>query len=207
MTLHTCNRCSAQLGPWENDRCLKCTGGRRDNRCLSIADLGVLVLEREEAPLSAYDIRRVIHREMDEEVSAGSMLVSLSVDLRFCWAGKGVYGLFRHGIAPGPRSLSGVACLFLFANEEPMEPERLAFGLKYCGYRFQVPSLVSALCRTRIIQWPEYTRCTVPSSNATRRQLRRLRLVPKRTSFEGVLEWCRALLDDADEEYKRRLSA
>lgn len=30
---------------------------------------------------------------------------TLATDRRFCWAGQGIYGLYRHGPLPGPRNL------------------------------------------------------------------------------------------------------
>src|SRR5690349_5377825 len=99
--IRTCNRCRSELGPWEDDNCLKCDSFSPSFS--SIADLAVLVLEQQAGAITPYDIRRMIIREFNREIIPGSLAVILSSDKRFCWAGKSIYGLFRHRLLPGPR--------------------------------------------------------------------------------------------------------
>src|SRR5438477_118351 len=95
-----CRRCEAELGPWEGRMCLKCSSPGHTGRRLSLADLALIALERADAPLSVYDISRTIQRDSGTQVHRGSLMVNLSDDRRFCWAGKGLYGLYRHRLFP-----------------------------------------------------------------------------------------------------------
>jgi len=59
------------------------------------------VLEESDTALTVYDIKRSIRRDLGIDVSQETLQVSISGDRRFCWAGKGLYGLYRHGLIPG----------------------------------------------------------------------------------------------------------
>src|SRR5438132_331841 len=120
--IRKCGGCRAKLGPWEGEVCLTCCH-TRSPWSWTIADLGVLVLERETDPITAYDIRRMIIRNYQRDVMPGSLAVGLSVDRRFCWAGKSIYGLVRHRLLPGPRNLTDLGKFFLAAVGLPVEVE------------------------------------------------------------------------------------
>lgn len=110
----TCKQCKAERGPWEDESCrvLRAERGWQ----LNVPDLGMHVLERSDTPLTIYDIRRSIRRDFGVEVSQATLQVHILADRRFCWAGKGLYGLYRHGLIPGPRSLAGIARMFLYSH-------------------------------------------------------------------------------------------
>jgi hypothetical protein len=78
---------------------------------------------------------------------SGSLLVYLSSDLRICWAGRGIYGLYRQGLVPNVRGIGPVAEVHLLAASSPMSQEQLHFVLQYQGYRYQYASLGPALER------------------------------------------------------------
>ena len=59
-------------------------------------DLALQVLEAESGPISIYDVCRGITREFGHEPNQKSIAVNLASDFRFCWAGRGLYGLYRH---------------------------------------------------------------------------------------------------------------
>jgi hypothetical protein len=143
-----------ELGPWEADHCLSHPSrGRAPDatsvRWWTIADLAVLALEREPAVVSIYDIGRAISREFGREVQPVSLTALVGSDRRFCWSGKGLYGLFRHGRIPGERTLSGTSRFILAAADETLTLAELSYILKSSGYRFQDGSLEGALDRDR----------------------------------------------------------
>jgi hypothetical protein len=119
---------------------------------LSTTDLAVYVLEESDTALTVYDIKRSIRRDLGIDVSRKTLQVSISSDRRFCWAGKGLYGLYRHGLIPGPRSLAGIARVFLYSHG-PLRHASLEFVMKYVGYRFQSASLNSALNHDPHVFW------------------------------------------------------
>ena len=93
-----------------------------------------------------------LRRDLGINVSQATVQVSISSDRRFCWAGKGLYGLYRHGLIPGPRSLAGIARVFLYSHG-PLRHASLEFAMKYAGYRFQYVSLNSALNHDPDVFW------------------------------------------------------
>ena len=106
MNPEACKLCGGDnRGPWETSPCPSVLAGR--GRPLGNADAAVYVLERAERPLSIYDIQRGIRRELGWEPHRPSLAVSVANDLRCCWAGKGLYALYRHGLIPGPPQTCG----------------------------------------------------------------------------------------------------
>jgi hypothetical protein len=141
VSIDKCTNCRALLSPWEGYECLTCQGVWPWTN----ADMAVMVLEREAHAVGVYDIERGIKREFSTRVSRPSLQVVLSGDRRFCWAGKGRYGLLRHELFPGPRNLAGVAKFLLYAHDASLTTGMLAFVMKVLGYRFQDVSLSVAL--------------------------------------------------------------
>src|SRR5690242_17970915 len=97
----TCDDCNAQRGPWEDGVCPVVRA--KHGWFLSTADLAVHVLEESDTALTVYDIKRSIRRDLGIDIGQQALQASISSDRRFCWAGKGLYGLYRHGLIPGPR--------------------------------------------------------------------------------------------------------
>jgi hypothetical protein len=109
--------------------------------------LAVVALENESEPISIYDVERAITRDLGRRVRWHSVSAVMGADRRFCWSGKGLYGLFRHDLVPGVRTLSGVARVLLAAYDEQLILSDLTFVMKWAGYRFQDSSLEAALHR------------------------------------------------------------
>jgi hypothetical protein len=58
------------------------------------------------------------------------MNVALSQDKRFCWGGRALYGLARHGLIPGARSLAEAAYAVLLAAPHELYVEEVDFVLE-----------------------------------------------------------------------------
>ena len=140
-----CFVCGAELSPWVAAMCHSCQFSVPSNWYMGNPDAGVRILERSPGPLNIYDVQRGIRREFGWNVQRGSLAVSISADLRFCWAGKGLYGLYRHKLIPGPRNLAGIAKFFLYSWGDWASPQELAFVMTNVGYRFQGPFLALSL--------------------------------------------------------------
>lgn len=153
MSFPACSKCGAELGPWEASTCLSHGPKLTDRQGLlvwrrtTIGDLAVMALEREDGPVSIYDVQRVVDRDYGRALQWQSLTSVMGSDLRFCWSGKGIYGLFRHDRIPGIRGLSGAAQMVLSAHGDSLRFSELAFVLKWAGYRFQDVSLEGALYR------------------------------------------------------------
>jgi hypothetical protein len=182
---------------------------------LGNADLAVCVLEQQPKALSAYDITRVIERDYDRNVYLPSLHVSLSTDQRFCWAGRALYGLYRHRLVPGPRNLQGIGYLFLYASEGSITLDVLAFVMRWCGYKFSDTSLLGALRRHAPVQVrlggdPGDARAwfiEVPDDARMRRHLEKQHFALRRGGVDAVVARCRSFIDEAKSERQRRLAS
>jgi hypothetical protein len=74
-----------------------------------------------------------------------SINVMLSQDKRFCWGGCSLYGLSRHGLIPGARSLAEVAYAVLLAAPHKLYLQEVDFVLEQFNYRFNSDSLLHHL--------------------------------------------------------------
>jgi len=201
----TCKQCKAERGPWEDESCPVLRAER--GWWLNVPDLAVHVLERSDTPLTIYDIRRSIRRDFGVEVSQATIQVSVSADRRFCWAGRGLYGLYRHGLIPGPRSLAGIARMFLYSHG-PLNQASLEFVMKYAGYRFQSASLNSALNYGADVFWFNsdggwyWDTARTPEAGEA---LKRLGVAAAQAEFELVVARCSETARAALAERERRL--
>ena len=64
---------------------------------------------------------------------------------RFCWAGQSLYGLARHGLVPGARSLAEAAYAILLAAPRELYFEEVDFILEQFNYRYNFDSLLHHL--------------------------------------------------------------
>ncbi|MFN2503677.1 MAG: hypothetical protein ABR540_05500 [Acidimicrobiales bacterium] len=103
-------------------------------------------------PLHARDFVRNAERDYGSIFGLATALAMLA-DPRFCWAGKGLYGLYRHGPLPGPRNLEEATRLVLVAADAPLGQEAVDFCLKQLGYRYSVGSLRNAVSRSESVAW------------------------------------------------------
>ena len=204
MKMHHCDVCGASMSAWEGKSCLTC---KLDNpRWLSNADAAVFLLERERHAVTTYDLTRGMHREFGWTIPKASLTVALSSDRRCCWAGRSMYGLYRHGLFPGPRNLAGIAKIFLYSHREPMRTEVLAFAMQYAGYRFQQLSLRNALRHDANIVWEPWQGWVVSPRMGARAELRLLGFSPTFRGVDHAARICGARIHDALAEYQRRLS-
>lgn len=182
---------------------MKMVNGRR----LSVSDLAVHALERSDRALTLYDIARVVRRDLGAAVNQSSLQVSISNDRRFCWAGRGLYGLYRHGLVPGPRNLAGVARVFLFGHG-PLRHEELEFVMKESGYRFQSTSLGQALNNEPEVWWFHDVGGWLWDTARTEEaalDLQRLGVARTREDFNTVVDRCAAMAAMGLAELERRL--
>ncbi len=205
--IRSCNVCGAELGPWEASSCLSCQCDNPSVWTMANSDAGVRVLEKEEGPLTIYDIQRGIRREFGKDVLRGSLAVCISVDLRFCWAGRGLYGLYRHKFVPGPRNLAGIAKFFLYAYGDTLSLQQLSFVMKYLGYRYQDQSLVSALTYEPAVQWVGRWACCLPKSSAIGATLYDLGFAPTDNTFDDMVARCQGFIQEGLAELKRRMNS
>lgn len=204
MKMHRCEVCGASMSPWEGKSCLTCK--LHNPRWLSNADAAVFLLEKEQHAVTTYDLTRGIRREFGWKIPKASLAAALSTDRRCCWAGRSMYGLYRHGFFPGPRNLAGIAKIFLYSHGEPMRTEVLAFAMQYAGYRFQQPSLRSALHCDDNIVWEAGRGWVVRPRKATRARLRQLGFSPTFRGVDHAAQIYGAVIREALIEYQRRLS-
>ncbi len=138
-SLENCGHCGAVLAPWET-RCA-CKGPRN----LTIREILYSVACTAPQVLHARDFVRIAEHDYGFPFSMSTALVYLSGDYRFCWAGRGLYGLYRHGPLPGPRALEAATRLVLVAADRPLAQDVVDFCLKQFGYRYNVASLNNAV--------------------------------------------------------------
>jgi hypothetical protein len=156
--MNTCLGCQAAIGPTEQRECPTYRQGRGGQ--LTNGDMAVFVLEASEEPLTLYDIHRGIQRGFNWAPERNSLNATVALDRRSCWAGRGLYGLWRHGLVPGPRKLADVARLVLYCHDQPLSLDELAFTLRHLGYRFHQASLHRVLTTTPTIKrqgWAAYS--------------------------------------------------
>ena len=201
-----CTECAVDLSPWEGKSCISCGLGRRLMRSLSNRERALYILEAEDGPLSIYDVCRGVRREFEDEPSENSMSVCLTSDPRFCWAGKGIYGLYRHRLVPGPRSLAGVAKFLLYSAGVPINNHFLAFLMKFLGYRFNEQSLRSALYYDSDITSLGRKGYLIGNGDDKARDLNRLGFAPSLSDFNRLSDRWREFIIEGIEEYGRRIS-
>ncbi|WP_330174107.1 hypothetical protein OG875_11350 [Streptomyces sp. NBC_01498] len=95
-------------------------------------------------------LRVMVERKFDRDIPMASAVTALAADRRFCWAGPGRYGLFRHGPLPGPRTLEQVTRLTLHACSGPLRLTQIHHWLAALGYVYRRGSLLRAV---RASQW------------------------------------------------------
>lgn len=204
--MRTCDACEAELGPWESGICPVLRRTRRPAEILNNADAAVLVLEGSDVPLTVYDIERGIARDLGKTVNRASLNVSLANDLRFCWAGRGIYGLVRHGLVPGPRNLAGIGRFFIYSHGSAITLTDLEFVMKYAGYSFTSASLSRALSYDPDVLWPTWSECNVHRSPSATFQLRCTGIAPDHQTFLTLVDRCRETIFAGLDERKRRLA-
>lgn len=204
MSVPTCRACAADLAPDEVPTCLTCGPWQPT----TIGDRALMILEQADTPLSYWDIQRLMDRETTRGTRSNSLLVCLSRDLRICWAGKGMYGLYRHGLVPNVRGLGPAAEVHLLAAPATIDLDQLHFVLQHQGYRYQFASLAPALERHLGYGW--HRAVAPPDSEAGRvrheQRLSRLLQISRRSPrFQHYRDSIRLRVQRGLTERDRRL--
>jgi hypothetical protein len=139
------------LSDWERNLCA-CKGPH----ARTLREVLYAVACAADEPLHVRDFIRAAERDFGAHMSAPTANAVLSPDQRFCWAGKGLYGLYRHGPLPGPRTLEQATRVVLVAAGEPLNNEVVDFCLKQLGYRYNVASLRNGVSKSYRISWDWY---------------------------------------------------
>lgn len=141
--ISSCGTCGAPLAAWEAEKC-GCSGP------VGMSNAGILyaIACSVTGSLHVRDFVRLADRDFDRRLDIPTANATLAPNRRFCWAGKGLYALYRHGPLPGPRSLEEAARLVLVAAGRPLTTAALDFCLKRLGYRYNVASLGNAIRRS-----------------------------------------------------------
>lgn len=185
IVLTRCSRCRSVLSPWEVGQ-----GGcacRRPNGRNNADALYALACSAE-TPLPVHDYVRLAKQDLGAFMTKSTAEATIAPDQRFCWAGPGTYGLYRHGVLPGPRKLEECARMLLVATG-PLHMEAVSFVLKQLGYRFADGSLRNAIAKSWHIKWDQRV-WTHPNGEAARLRLRReIPVVPprQRSQFEEIM--------------------
>lgn len=116
-------------------------------------DIAYSIATAAPGPLHLRDYVRLADVDFARTMSQPTANATIAPQPQFCWAGKGIYGLFRHGPLPGPRNLEEAARLLLTAADRAMTLEAIEFCLKKLSYRFTSASLYNALARSATIDW------------------------------------------------------
>lgn len=204
MNVPTCTTCGADLAPAELPSCFTCGPGEPT----TIGDRALMVLEQVSAPLSHWDVKRLMDRGTDEP-TPGSLLVYLSRDLRICWAGRGMYRLYRHGLAPNVLGLAPAAEVHLLAAPAPMTQEELHFVLQHQGYRYQYASLAPALERHLGYFWRNTISAAESDAGRVRNEQRLAQLLQisrRSPHFQAYNQAIRSRIQQALTERARRLA-
>lgn len=176
MSLGVCRLCGSPLAPWEKGRC-GCGGPRRTGN----AEIMYAIACSVRAPVHVLDFVRLAERDYGRKLGRSTANAVLSPDRRFCWAGSGLYALYRHGPLPGPRNLEEASRLVLIAAGRPLTIDAMDYCLKQLGYRYNVGSLRNAISRSSVIHWQQDGQWAHARGDDVERELRRqIPVVPDR---------------------------
>lgn len=147
--MRACKACDAPLSAWEPSPC-----GCSTHTPGTLADTMYAIACCIENPMHVRDFTRFAERDYGLQVNQATVNATLAPDPRFCWAGRGLYGVFRHGPLPGPRNLEEATRVVLCATGEPMSHAAVEYALKRAfGYRFTSASLNNAVRASGNIRW------------------------------------------------------
>jgi hypothetical protein len=193
-----CPVCNASLVPFEDDTCVGCSLTNPER----VVDRVMVTLETADEPLFIHDIQRSIEREYGY-ANWRSVAVIVSQDPRPCWAGRGLYGLTRHGLIPGQsRGLGAPIVAVLAAFDRPLALESVSFVLQWMGYRFSRSSLTQHL-RHHLVSPNGLRLYTVERAEFLDWRYRWL--APDRDQAEAILDYLQPVIQKGLDEGLRRL--
>lgn len=203
-----CANCGAMLGPWELTRrstCLRCGPSWRHTES---ADAKILtVLEASAEPLYIWDVQRLTARRRYMRPATATVSQTLGA-LQYCWAGRSLYGLYRHGLIPGARDLGTVAAAVLQVTDGYLTTGEVHFVMRQLGYRYAIGSIGPALARSwdsdLIIAYTDGTFGGRPSDDGERTIARALGFSQRGPAFYAVMDRLRQQVSTARSEYERR---
>lgn len=173
----------------------------QDGKELRNSDAIVAVLEGADGPLAPWDIER----EARARFGRSLWWDYVSYDERLCWAGPRLWGLYRHGLLPGVRTVSKAAAIYIHAAG-PIETKVLYFVMRRVGYRISPNTLTAVLTyEPWVIRsgWLNYPRETKTVRAAMRREL----ALARRLTLTDVLGRAEEQAAEQLDEYKRRLAS
>ena len=112
-----------------------------------MADRAIAALECSALPLYRWDVQREVRRHQGVHLRASSLGSSLASDWRTCWAGPGLYGLYRHGLLPGVRDIGATAGVLIHVSDRSLTLDEVRFVMRFLGYRVTASSIYQALWR------------------------------------------------------------
>lgn len=178
-----CPKCGAELAAWERGAC-----GCAITVPLTTREALYAVSCSNSGPLHARDLARLAVQDYRVYFRPNAAITVLANDPRFCWGGPGLYGLYRHGLIPGPRGLEQLARVVLVVAGQPLPHDLLDYSLKQMGYRFSSASLRNAVMRSEHVYRDRYGAWDHRRGEEAERELRGdIRIVPERQRLAWVL--------------------
>jgi len=161
----------------------------------------VAVLEQADSPLATWDIAREAKRRFGRSI----WWEYAAYDYRLCWAGRRLWGLYRHGLLPGVRTVSKAAAVYVHASG-PIETKALYFLMRRVGYRISPNTLTAVLSyEPWIIRsgWLNYPR----DKKTVRREMRSELALARRLTLSDVLARAEKQAEEQLAEYEKRLAS
>jgi hypothetical protein len=128
--------------------------------------------------------------------------------LQYCWAGRSLYGLYRHGLIPGARDLGTVAAAILHVADGYLSAGEVHFVMREIGYRYAIGSINSAMARSwdsaLIIAYTDGTFAGLSAEKGQRTIARALGFTQRGQAFYAVMDRLRLQVSTARSEYERR---
>jgi hypothetical protein len=199
------------LGPWETrgrTTCLSCAP--RWSQIENATARMTTVLEKSAEPLYIWDIQRLTAEHRYARPALATVSQTLA-ERQYCWAGRSLYGLYRHGLLPGARDLGVVAAAILHTTNGYMRPAAIHFTMRAIGYRYAIGSINSALTRAYneglCVAYNDGTYSSLHQSEVSERRIARaLGFHQRGPAFYAVAERLREQVAAASVEQVRRTS-
>jgi hypothetical protein len=197
-----CSRCDAELSAWETREAEHlgvtpcwCDGVPRGvSRTLANVAYSELCHTELSQPVKIHDVVRFVALKYNGNPRY-SINVALSQDKRFCWGGRALYGLARHRLIPGARSLAEAAYAVLLATPRQLHVEEVDFVLEQINYRFNPDSLLHHLRGYTSNRWQlefqmdYWNRVWVNTGRDARHEYNGcVRVCPTHTGFDAWIE-------------------